>query len=132
MLKDLSVTQLAIKAELDLDLTYGEPALVYINDQFHGLLNLRTEANTNGMASLYDVKKKEVTLAKITTHALIKKDGDFDRIDRFVEAIECLQICDVFFAGTGGQHHGNRVAGHHADHDENDHSDAEQGHASGQ
>lgn len=88
MLKDLSVTQLAINAQLDLDLTYGEPALVYINDQFHGLLNLRTEANTNGMAGLYGVKKKDVTLAKITTQALIKKDGDFDRIDRFVEAIE--------------------------------------------
>lgn len=92
MLKDLSVTQLAINAELDLDLTYGEPALIYINDEFYGLLNLRTEANTNGMAGLYDVKKKDITLAKITTQEFIKKDGDFDRIDRFVEAIEQQDI----------------------------------------
>lgn len=87
MLKDLSVTQLAINAGLNVDLTYGEPALVYINGDFYGLLNLRTEANTNGMAGLYDVKKKDVTLAKITTPAFIKKDGDFERLDRLVQAI---------------------------------------------
>lgn len=87
MMKDLSLTQLAINADLNLDLTYGEPVLVYINNDFHGLLNLRTEANTHGVAGLYGVSKSEVTLAKITTHELIKKDGDFDRIDAFVQAI---------------------------------------------
>lgn len=92
MLKDLSVTQLAINAGLDLDLTYGEPSLVYINEVFYGLLNIRTEGNTNGMAGLYDVKKEDITLAKITTHELVKKDGDFDRIDALVEAIEKKNI----------------------------------------
>jgi len=88
MMKDLSLTQLAINADLNLDLTYGEPVLVYINNDFHGLLNLRTEANSHGMAGLYGVKKDNITLAKITTYELIKKDGDFDRIDAFVQAIE--------------------------------------------
>ncbi len=88
MLKDMSITQLAIQAGLDLDLTYGEASLVYVNDRFYGLLNIRTEGNTNGMAGLNDVKKGDITLAKITTHELIKKDGDFDRIDDLVEAIE--------------------------------------------
>jgi len=88
MVKDLSITQLAINAGLDLDLTYGEPSLVFINRKFHGLLNIRTEANTNGMAGLYDAKKSEVTLAKITTQEFIKKDGDFARIDALVNAIE--------------------------------------------
>lgn len=87
MLKDLSMTQLAIDAGLDVDLTYGEPTLVYINEVFYGLMNLRTEANTNGMAGLNGVKKSAITLAKITTLEFIKKDGDFDRIDRFVAAI---------------------------------------------
>lgn len=87
MLKDLSFTQLAINAELDIELTYGEPALVYVNGDFYGLMNIRTEANTNGMAGLNDVKKSDITLAKVTTHELIKKDGDFDRIDNLVEAI---------------------------------------------
>lgn len=92
MLKDLSVTQLAINAGLDLDLTYGEPSLVYINSDFYGLLNIRTEGNTNGMAGLYDVKKDDITLAKITTHELIKKDGDFARIDALVDAIHQKDI----------------------------------------
>ena len=88
MIKDLSFTQLAINADLDLDLTYGEPALVYVNEKFYGLLNLRTEANTNGMAGLYKVDKDEITLGKLNTDGLEKKDGDFDRIDLLVEAIE--------------------------------------------
>ena len=89
MMKDLSITQLAINAGLDLDLTYGEPALVYINEAFYGLMNLRTESNANGIAGLYDVKKNKITLAKITTVVrFIKKDGDFDHIDAFVKAIK--------------------------------------------
>lgn len=92
MLKDLSMTQLAINATLDLDLTYGEPALVYVNEDFYGLMNIRTEANTHGMAGLNGVKKKDITLAKITTREFLKKDGDFERIDRFVQAIEQKDI----------------------------------------
>ena len=92
MLKDLSITQLAINAGLDIDLTYGEPVLVYINGAFYGLMNLRTEANTNGMAGLNEAKKSEVTLAKITTQELIKKDGDFDRIDALLAAIKDKDI----------------------------------------
>lgn len=95
MLKDLSMTQLAINAGLDIDLTYGEPTLVYINEKFYGLMNLRTEANTNGMAGLNNVKKSEITLAKITTQEFIKKDGDFDRIDRFVTAINQQDIAYI-------------------------------------
>ena len=88
MVKDMSFTQLAIHAGLDLDLTYGESALVFINKVFYGLLNIRTEGNTNGMAGLYGVDKKDITLAKITTHELIKKDGDLARIDALIDAIE--------------------------------------------
>lgn len=87
MLKDLSFTRLAINAGLDIDLTYGEPVLVYVNGAFYGLMNIRTEANTNGMAGLNGVKKDDITLAKVTTHELIKKDGDFERIDNFIDAI---------------------------------------------
>jgi len=92
MLKDLSITQLAINAGLDIDLTYGEPVLVYINGAFYGLMNLRTEANTNGMAGLNKADKSDVTLAKITTQELIKKDGDFHRIDDLLDAIEAKDV----------------------------------------
>lgn len=89
LLKDISYTQLAIDAQLDIDLTYYEPAIVFINDTFSGIMNLRSEANTNGVSRLNDTKKKTITLAKINTPGEVeKKDGDFDRIDNFLNAIE--------------------------------------------
>lgn len=95
MLKDLSMTQLAIHANLAVDLGYGTPGLVYMNEVFYGLMNLRTEANTHGMAGLNGVKKSAITLAKITTREFIKKDGDFDRIDQFVEGINRKDIAYI-------------------------------------
>ena len=89
LLKDISYTQLAINAGLDVDLTYFEPAIVFINNSFSGIMNLRTEGNTNGISRLNDVKKKTITLAKINDPSEVeKKDGDFDRIDSFIDAIE--------------------------------------------
>lgn len=89
MIKDISYTQLAINAGLDLDLTYYEPALVFVNNTFLGVMNIRSEANTNGVSRLNDTKKKNITLAKINfPNELEKKDGDFDRIDAFIEAIK--------------------------------------------
>jgi len=89
------MTQLAIHAGLDIDLTYGEPVLVYVNTAFYGLMNLRTEANTNGVAGLNNADKSEVTLAKITTQEFIKKDGDFNRIDALVDAIDNENIAHI-------------------------------------
>ncbi|MEP1489073.1 MAG: CotH kinase family protein [Algibacter sp.] len=89
LLKDISYTQLAIDAGLDIDLTYYEPAIVFINNIFSGIMNLRSEANTNGVSRLNDTKKKNITLAKINTPGEVeKKDGDFDRIDNFLNAID--------------------------------------------
>lgn len=89
LLKDISYTQLAINAGLDVDLTYHEPAVVFINNSFYGIMNLRSEANTNGISRLNDAKKKNITLAKINIPGVLeKKDGDFDRIDRFIKAIK--------------------------------------------
>ncbi|WP_405294570.1 CotH kinase family protein [Algibacter sp. Ld11] len=89
LLKDISYTQLAINAGLDVDLTYYEPAIVFINNSFSGIMNLRTEGNTNGISRLNDVKKGAITLAKINDPGEVeKKDGDFDRIDNFLNAIE--------------------------------------------
>ncbi len=87
MLKDLSYTQLAIQTGMDLDLTYGEQSIVFVNEKFYGLLNLRTESNAHGVAGLHNSKKSEVTLGKMETQTLIKKDGDFERIDNLVEAV---------------------------------------------
>jgi len=92
MIKDLSFTQLAINAGLNIDLTYGEPSLVYVNGVFYGLLNIRTESNTHGIAGLNGVSKKDLTMVKVTTHELIKKDGDFERVDALVSAISKKDI----------------------------------------
>jgi hypothetical protein len=89
MLKDMCYTKLAINAGLNLDLTYAEQTVVFVNNKFLGIMNLRTEANTNGMSRLYDVNKSDITLAKIVEGGIVeKKDGDFDRIDNFIAAID--------------------------------------------
>jgi len=89
LIKDISYTELAIQAGLNLDLMYTEQVVVFVNHQFYGVMNLRTEGNTNGMAGLYNVEKEDVTLAKILPDGIVKvKDGDADRINRLISAIE--------------------------------------------
>ena len=96
MLKDIAYTKLAINAGLNLDLSYAEQVVVFVNNEFLGFMNMRTEANTNGVSRLYDVKKNRITLAKIIEGGIVeKKDGDFDRIDRFLEAIDSKNYDDV-------------------------------------
>ena len=89
MIKDMSYTKLAFEAGLDLDLMYAEQSIVFVNNKFLGIMNIRTEKNKHGISKLYDVSKNDVTIAKIEfSNKLIKKDGDFDKIDNFIEAIE--------------------------------------------
>lgn len=97
MIKDLCYTKLAVEAGLNIDLTYSEQTVVFINDVFLGLMNMRTEGNTNGISRLYDEDKDDVTLAKIKDGGVLeKKDGDFDKIDRFIEAINQENIDYLF------------------------------------
>ena len=89
LIKDISYTQLALSSGLDLDFTYYEPTIVFVNNSFLGIMNLRSEGNTNGISRLNDVKKNAITLVKINSPGeLEKKDGDFERIDKLLKAIE--------------------------------------------
>lgn len=89
MIKDLSYTKLAIDAGLNLDVMYAEQTIVFVNNIFTGIMNMRTEKNKHGLSKLYDVSKNDLTIAKIEHPGIfIKKDGDFDKIDAFVAAIE--------------------------------------------
>ena len=89
LIKDISYTQLALSSGLDLDFTYYEPSIVFVNNSFVGIMNLRSEGNTNGVSRLNDVKKKAITLAKINFPGEVeKKDGDFKRIEKLLKAIE--------------------------------------------
>ncbi len=88
MIKDISYTQLAVDEGLDIDVMYTEQAVVFINGQFSGVMNMRTEGNTRGMAGLYGVPKSRVTLGKIIpVGQVIIMDGDYERIKKFLEAI---------------------------------------------
>ncbi len=88
MIKDISYTALAVNAGMDLDVMYSEQAVVFINDEFYGVMNIRTEANTNGMAKLYNTTKQHVTLAKINAFGDFEyKDGDEGRLKVFYEAV---------------------------------------------
>ncbi len=89
MLKDISYTKLAIDAGLDIDLTYAEQTVVFVNGSYLGIMNLRTEANRNGIYRLYKEDKDDITLAKINHGGTLeKKNGDFDKIDRLITAID--------------------------------------------
>lgn len=93
MLKDMSLVKLALYAKLDVDVMYSEQAVVFINDTFLGIMNIRTETNGHGLSRLYGAKKENVTLVNIKARGVVeKKDGDFERIDRLFEAIENSEI----------------------------------------
>lgn len=93
LIKDISYTQLAIDADLDLEVMYYEPAIVFINNSFSGVMNLRSEANRNGMYRLNKADKDDITLAKVVDLGEVeKKDGNFEKIDRFIEAIETKNL----------------------------------------
>lgn len=89
MVKDMIYTKLAINADLNLDLMYAEQVVVFVNNRFLGLLNLRTEKNANGISRLYGVKKKQITIAKVNGQGELElKDGDFDKIRTLIDAID--------------------------------------------
>ena len=59
---------------------YSEQTIVFVNNVFLGVMNLRTESNANGMSGLYNINKTDITLAKISGNGeLDKKNGDFNR-----------------------------------------------------
>ncbi len=91
MIKDLVYTQLAIRAGLNIDLMYGQQAVVFINQLFYGVLNLRTESTARGIAHIQKCQPKDITLAKIYTIddriEVERQHGDYSRITKFLDAI---------------------------------------------
>lgn len=88
MLKDMSLTQLAIDAGLDVDLMYSDQTIVFINNKFYGILNLRTETNKHGLAGLYDADKDDVTIIKMVVGKMKLKDGEQAKMDALISAIQ--------------------------------------------
>lgn len=73
MFRDLAMTQVAINTELDIDLTYGSPVQAFINGDYYGLLNLRTETNKEAIATLNDTDVSNVTLMEVD-----RKNGNLE------------------------------------------------------
>lgn len=88
-LKDAAYTQLAVEAELDLDLMYYEPCHVFVNGDYYALLNMRTESNAHGVSRLYNVKKDNITMVKIVPPDTLEFSGvNFQRIDHLLDYVE--------------------------------------------
>jgi hypothetical protein len=96
MIKDISYTQLAIEAGLDLDLMYSEQAVVFLNNRFFGIMNIRTESNARGIAALYGVDRRDVTMAKIDKciygGCTGIRNGDSLRVQNLLDAISNKDI----------------------------------------
>ncbi|MCK5782176.1 MAG: CotH kinase family protein [Flavobacteriales bacterium] len=96
MIKDISYTQLAINANLDVELMYFEPAHVFVNEAYYGLMNLRTEKSQNGLSRLLGLKKKDIFQIKVDAGSPgwgleFKGDEDDDsymRLQEFVDAVQ--------------------------------------------
>ena len=91
MLKDLAYARLVAGSGAAVVPYYGEPAAAFVNDEFYGLLNLRTEGNANGLSRLLDVDKSSLQIAELdggetaASTSFIVKDGD-PRVFRALEA----------------------------------------------
>lgn len=64
-LKDLAYTRFAVACGLNVELMYGAPAQVFINNKYYGLMNLRTESNSRGIAELLQEDSSEITIIKV-------------------------------------------------------------------
>ena len=88
MIKDLAYTQLAIHAGLDLEYSYGEQFIVCVNNDFYGLMNLRTDLNELGLKDLVGGVEDEISLMKIDNPGLVDyKCGNKRRMKKLLKAI---------------------------------------------
>lgn len=90
MLKDLAYTELALRSGLDLELKYGRPAHVFLNSEYYGLHNFRTEVDRLALSHSLQVDSNTITLLKLDSDnkKLEFRDGNELLADRFIEAIK--------------------------------------------
>ena len=54
-----------LQNNLDLELMYGMPVQVFVNDAYYGLMNARSESNILGISSLLKVNPEEMSMVKV-------------------------------------------------------------------
>ena len=87
-LKDLGFARMLARAELDVEVLYGEPAATYVNDEFYGLVNLRSESNGHGLSRLLGIDRDAMSLAEVVPPGVFDvKEGDPARFGRLADAV---------------------------------------------
>lgn len=89
-LKDLAYSRLAAECGLNVELMYGAPVQVFINNQYYGLMNLRTESNALGIADLIQEDSAQITVLKVKDESenLKLDEGNLDNAMPLLEAIK--------------------------------------------
>ena len=92
-IKDISYSELAIQLGLDFELSYYKPVQVFINHQYYGLLNLRTEKDDNSLGKLLDVDNEDINILKIShigdgQEIIGFSSGDSLIIQNFIDAVK--------------------------------------------
>ncbi|MFK7785682.1 MAG: CotH kinase family protein [Crocinitomicaceae bacterium] len=89
-LKDLSLAELAIRNSIDLELKYGKAVHAFVNGEYFGLLNLRTEVDRMGLSDLLGVNVDDITIMKMDTpnDDLDFREGDEQVAQALIDAIE--------------------------------------------
>ncbi len=90
MLKDLAYTRLAVSADLNVELRYGTPVQVFVNETYYGLMNIRSEDGRLGLSGLLGVDSSRITLIKMDgdNGNLEYREGSSAQVQRFREAIK--------------------------------------------
>jgi hypothetical protein len=90
MIKDLAYTEFALRAGMDLELKYGKPTHVFINDSYYGLHNIRTENDRMALANLLQTDSSSITMIKMddSNKNLEYKEGNQTLAQSLIHAIK--------------------------------------------
>lgn len=69
------------------DLTYSavRPVVVYINDKYYGLYNIREKKNKDLIHNLYGYNKEEIFISDVHSGKLLKANKEWDQLFSFIE-----------------------------------------------
>lgn len=89
-LKDLALTELAIRNGIDLELKYGKAVHAFVNGSYFGLLNLRTENDRIALSDLLGVPVESITTMKMDTpnNDIDFREGDEQVAQNLIDAFE--------------------------------------------
>jgi hypothetical protein len=92
MIKDLSLTNLAIELDLDVELGYYKPVQVFANNEYYGLLNMRIDKDDNSLGKLLQVDNDDINILKISHedgNEIIELEGDHTEVlEELIDAVK--------------------------------------------